>query len=88
MEVLALALKREISVRAHAHRADDIMTAIRIAKEFDFDLTIEHTTEGHKVAKQIADSKFRVAVGPTLSSRSKVELREIGWHTYQTLVEQ
>lgn len=87
MEALAAAVKRQIPVRAHTHRADDILTAIRIANEFNLDLTIEHATEGHKIAPQIAKSGFKVAVGPTLSSRSKVELREISWDTYRMLAQ-
>jgi imidazolonepropionase-like amidohydrolase len=84
-EALKLALKKEIPVVAHVHRADDIMTAIRIAKEFQLDLCIEHTTEGHKIAEHIASSKVRVSVGPTLSSRSKVELRDKDWKTYSVM---
>lgn len=87
METLVKALKREIPVRAHAHRADDIVTAIRIAKEFDLDLTIEHCTEGHEIAEFIKQSGFRVSVGPTMSSRSKVELRGKGWHTLLSLAD-
>lgn len=85
LEALTLVLKREIPVRAHTHRADDIMTAIRIAKEFNLKLSIEHATEGHKVAQQLAASGVSVTIGPTLSSRSKVELKEIGWETYKVL---
>jgi imidazolonepropionase-like amidohydrolase len=85
MEALALALRREVPVRVHAHRADDIGTALRLADEFGLDLTIEHTTEGHKIAKSIAASGFACSVGPTMSSRSKVELRELGWSTYAEL---
>jgi imidazolonepropionase-like amidohydrolase len=87
MEALGLALKKEIPVRAHAHRADDIMTAIRISKEFDLHLSIEHTTEGHKIASHISAANVDVTVGPTIPSRSKVELREKGWHTYRVLQE-
>jgi imidazolonepropionase-like amidohydrolase len=88
MEAIALAITKTIPVRAHTHRADDIMTAIRIAKEFNLDLSIEHATEGHKVAKLLANSGVYVSVGPTLSSRSKVELNEIGWDTYRILAEE
>ncbi|GAA0379879.1 amidohydrolase [Bacillus horti] len=87
LEILAKVLKKEIQVRAHAHRADDIVTAIRIAKEFDLDLTIEHCTEGHKIPEFIKQSGFRVSVGPTMSSRSKIELGDKGWHTLTTLAE-
>jgi imidazolonepropionase-like amidohydrolase len=84
METLLKVLRREIPLRAHAHRADDIITAIRIAEEFDVDLTLEHCTEGHRISDIIYNKGYRVTVGPTLSSRSKIELGEMGW---QTLVE-
>jgi imidazolonepropionase-like amidohydrolase len=87
MEALCLALRREIPVRAHAHRADDILTAIRIAKEFNLDLSVEHTTEGHKIVDQLVRANVKLTVGPTLSSRSKVELRELDWNTYHLLAE-
>ncbi|MEW6723868.1 MAG: amidohydrolase [Bacillota bacterium] len=76
MEAIARVLRKEIPLRTHAHRADDIITALRIAEEFDIDLTIEHCTEGHKVAGELARRNIKVVVGPTLSSRSKVELRD------------
>ncbi|WP_102345110.1 amidohydrolase [Bacillus sp. Marseille-P3661] len=88
MEALALALKKEIPVRAHAHRADDIMTAVRIAKEFDLNLSIEHATDGRKVAKYLADAGVLVSVGPTLSSKSKVELKDSSWETYRVMAEE
>lgn len=81
METLVKVLKREIPVRAHAHRADDIMTAIRIAEEFNLDLTLEHCTEGHKISDIIAQKGYKAAVGPTLTNRSKIELGDRGWHT-------
>ena len=74
-EILVSALKREIPVKVHAHRADDIMTAIRIAKEFDLDLSIEHCTEGHLIPEYIKRSGARVILGPLLSDRCKPELK-------------
>lgn len=73
-EILVMALKRQIPVKVHAHRADDIMTAIRIAKEFDLDLSIEHCTEGHLIPQYIKKSGARVILGPLLSDRCKPEL--------------
>lgn len=81
METLVKVLKKEIPVRAHAHRADDIMTAMRIAEEFNLNITLEHCTEGHKIADIIATKGYRAAVGPTISNRSKIELSDKGWHT-------
>ncbi len=85
MEVLGRALKREIPVRAHAHRADDIMTALRIAKEFNLDMSIEHCTEGHKIVNELKEAGVWAIVGPTISSRSKVELKELSFDTLRVL---
>ncbi|AJY77546.1 hypothetical protein VN24_06225 [Paenibacillus beijingensis] len=87
MEALVLALQRRIPVRVHAHRADDIETAVRIGKEFGLDLTVEHATEGRRLAHLLAKNGVDCCIGPTLSSRSKVELREMGWETYAALHE-
>ncbi len=75
LEALAGVLDRRYPLRAHAHRADDIMTAVRVAEEFGLDLVIEHATEGHKVASELAERGIPVVVGPLLTSRTKYELR-------------
>lgn len=82
---LVMALKREIPVRIHAHRADDIITALRLAEEFNLDLRIEHCTEGHLIADELSGINLKVSVGPTLTRRSKVELKNKTWKTYQEL---
>lgn len=87
MEALIRVLKREIPLRAHAHRADDIMTALRIADEFDVDIIIEHCTEGHKIAEELGTRKVRAVIGPTMTNRSKVEVRERDYSTLRTLWE-
>lgn len=87
LENLVKVLKKEIPLRAHAHRADDIITVLRLVKEFDIDVTIEHCTEGHHIADFIKKHNVRVAVGPTMSSRSKVENADKGWHTLLALEE-
>jgi len=76
MEALALVLRHEIPLRAHAHRADDMMTAMRIAEEFGIDLVLDHCTEGHKIADIIAEKGYPAIVGPTHTSRSKIELKD------------
>ncbi len=75
MEALAKVLRREIPWRQHCHRADDIATAIRIADEFGYELVIDHGTEAHLLADLIAARGIPVIIGPLLTSRSKVELR-------------
>jgi imidazolonepropionase-like amidohydrolase len=84
---LIMALKREIPVRIHAHRADDIITAVRLAEEFNLDLRIEHCTEGHLIADELAGMGLKVSVGPTLTRKSKIELKNKTWKTYQELTE-
>lgn len=64
----------KIPLKAHVHRADDIFTAIRIAKEFGLGLTLDHCTEGHLIAQEIAASGFPAIVGPSLASRTKDEV--------------
>ncbi len=77
LEALGRVLRREIPAHIHAHRADDIMTAIRIAEEFDLDLVLIHATEGYKIADILAEKMIPCVPGPILFSRSKVELREM-----------
>ncbi len=74
MEALLPVLKGEMPLKAHAHRADDICTAIRIAKEFGVKMTLEHCTEGHIIADKVKASGFPAAVGPTLTHATKIEL--------------
>ena len=81
LESLIPVLKREIPLKAHAHRSDDIMTALRIAKEFDLKITIEHCTEGHLIVKELQQANVPVAVGPTLTNASKLELLNKSWTT-------
>lgn len=85
-ESLIPLLKREIPLKAHAHRADDIFTAIRIAKEFNLKLTLDHCTEGALIADELAKEGYPAIVGPTLTDRSKVELRELSFKTPAALV--
>ena len=75
LEALLRVLHREIPWRQHCHRADDIATAMRIAAEFGYDLVIDHGTEAHLLADEIAAAGIPVVIGPLFTSRSKVELR-------------
>ena len=74
METLVKALKREIIVKAHAHRSDDILTAVRIAREFNLNMTLEHCTEGYLIIDRLAQAGLPITLGPLLSDRSKPEL--------------
>ena len=77
----------EIPLKAHVHRLDDIFTAIRIAKEFDLRMTLDHCTEGHLDAEYIAESGFPAIIGPTLSSRTKFEVENSHFKTSGMLSE-
>ncbi len=77
LEALGKVLRREMKARVHAHRADDMLTAIRIAEEFELDLTLEHATEGYKIADILVEKNIPVTAGPILFSRSKYELRDM-----------
>lgn len=74
LEAMVRVLKRELTCRIHAHRADDILTAIRISEEFNLDYIIEHCTEGYKIADILAAKKVRATIGPLLMGHSKHEL--------------
>jgi len=87
MEALLKVLNKEIPLKAHAHRADDIFTALRIAKEFDLDITLDHCTEGHLIADHLAKEGKGAIVGPTLSNRSKIELKNLTFDTPRVLNE-
>ena len=73
--------EKKIPLKAHVHRTDDIFTAIRIAKEFDLDLTLDHCTEGHLIAEEIAESGFPAIVGPSMAARSKKEVSQSDFKT-------
>lgn len=75
LESLVKVLNKEIPLKAHAHRADDIVTAMRIAKEFDLNITLDHCTEGYLIKDLLLESGLPVIVGPMLTDRSKPELR-------------
>lgn len=87
MEALLPVIRKEIPLKAHAHRADDIYTAIRIAKEFDLDLRIDHTTDGALIADDLAKEGYPVAVGPSMGHATKYELKNKGFHTSRVLAE-
>ncbi len=87
LEALIPVLKKEIPFRAHAHRADDVVTAIRICEEFDVEMSWEHATEGHRIADYIAEKKIPAVWGPSLMSRPKWEMRELGYDTPRIMYE-
>lgn len=68
-------LNKEIPLKAHAHRSDDILTAIRIGKEFNLHMTLDHCSEGHFIPEYVAASSYPAIIGPTLTRRSKIEVQ-------------
>jgi imidazolonepropionase-like amidohydrolase len=87
LEALEPVLRGEIPLRAHAHRADDVATAIRIAEEFNVDISWEHATEGHRIAEWIAERGIPAVWGPSLMARPKWEMRELSFETPRILHE-
>ena len=81
LEAMIPVLKGEIPLKAHAHRADDILTSIRIAKEFGVKITLDHCTDGALIAEELAEEGLSAFVGPTLGSKSKIELRNKSFTT-------
>ncbi len=81
LEAMIPVMKKEIPLKAHAHAAEDLFTALRIAREFDLKITLEHVTEGHLIVEELAKENVPLAVGPTLTSASKFELRNKSWIT-------
>ncbi len=80
-EHIAKALDGGIPVRAHAHRADDIMTAIRLRDEFNLDLVIEHCTDGHLIVDELVEVNVPAAIGPSFSNRAKAEMEHVTFRT-------
>ena len=85
LEAMIPVLKKEIPLKAHAHRADDIFTAIRIAKEFDVLLTLDHCTDGSLIADELAEEGYPAFVGPSFGGKSKVELKNKSFETAAAL---
>ncbi len=81
LEAMLPVINGEIPLLIHAHRSDDIITGLRIADEFDLDVIIQHGTEAHKIPAELARRKVPAVVGPSLTSRAKVELKD---RTFQT----
>jgi len=75
LEALLPVIRKEIPLKAHAHRADDILTMLRIAREFDVDVTLDHCTEGHLIVEELVKAKKPVLIGPTMGDKSKFELK-------------
>lgn len=87
LEAMIPVIKKEIPLKCHAHRADDILTAIRIAKEYDIDITLDHVTDGARIVDEIKESGFPCICGPSLTHKSKYELANNSFETPKKLYE-
>ncbi len=81
LDALLPVINKEIPLKSHAHRADDIITSLRIAKEFDLKITLEHCTEGHLIADFIKEQNVAAIVGPSFGHRTKFELQNLTFET-------
>ena len=91
MEALLPVINRELTVKIHAHRADDILTGLRLAKEFNLKVTIDHCTEGYMITDVLKDRLREqgagIIIGPLLSERSKIELKNLSFAAPRVLEE-
>ena len=85
LEAMIPVIKKEIPLKCHAHRADDILTAIRIAKEYDLHITLDHVTDGACITRQIKESGYPCICGPALTHKSKFELKALSFKTPKAL---
>ena len=81
LNALLPVIRGEMPLKAHAHQTNDILTAVRIAKEFGVKMTLEHVTEGHLIVEELVEAGLPLAVGPTLCNGAKFELRNKDWQT-------
>ena len=91
MDALLPVINRELTVKIHAHRADDILTGLRLAKEFNLKVTIDHCTEGYMITDVLKDRLLEqgagIIIGPLLSERSKIELKNLSFSAPRVLEE-
>jgi imidazolonepropionase-like amidohydrolase len=86
-EAMIPVLNKEIPLRAHAHQANDIISAVRLAKDFDLKIVIDHCSEGHLITDFLVENDIPAVIGPTLSFKSKIETRKKTWKTIKILYE-
>ena len=81
LEAMIPVIKKEMPLKCHCHRADDILTVIRIAKEYDINVTLDHVTDGRSILPQIKESGFPCILGPSLGHKSKYEVKNNSFET-------
>ncbi len=85
LHALLPVMRGEMPLKAHAHLANDIFTAIRIAKEFGVKLTLEHVTDGHLIVDELSKAGIPLAIGPTMTNAAKYEMKNKAWETAAAL---
>ena len=81
LEAMLPVMRGQMPLKAHAHRADDILTAVRIAKEFGLKLTLDHCSDGALIAEELAEEGYPALVGPTMTNKSKPEVKNKSFET-------
>jgi imidazolonepropionase-like amidohydrolase len=87
LEALVPVVRGDLPVKAHAHRADDIMTALRIAEEFNLKITLDHCTEGHLLVPELVKANKGIIVGPSFLFKTKIEVRNRTFKTVKSLMD-
>lgn len=87
LEAMIPVIEKKIPLKCHAHRADDMLTALRIAKEFDLMLTLDHCTDGEIIVDKLAQADVPALVGPSFGGKSKIELRNKSFSTPRVLAQ-
>ncbi|MDL2293030.1 amidohydrolase [Ruminococcaceae bacterium OttesenSCG-928-D13] len=87
MEALLPVIRKQMPLKSHAHRADDIFTSIRVAREFGLDITLDHCTEGHLIADALAAEGWPVLIGPTFGDKTKPEMKNKTFDTLKVLTD-
>ena len=87
LEAMIPVIKKEIPLKCHAHRADDMLTAIRIAKEYDIEITLDHATDSQVILDQIKESGFPCICGPSLCHKDKFECANDSFETPNKMYE-
>ena len=81
LEAMIPVIKKELPLKCHAHRADDILTVIRIAKEYDIEVTLDHATDARCIVEQIKESGYPCICGPSFGHKTKFELKSKSFKT-------
>ena len=81
LEAMIPVIEGKLPLKCHAHRADDILTSIRVAREFGVNITLDHCTDGSLIADELAEEGLPAFVGPTLGNKSKIELSNKSFKT-------